>query len=1406
MTGSPALQRSGSTTSLTSVSTISSSAGTSTVGAAERKSEGYGDYESFASSNGEPGSVGSGSSRAATLAEALSQGATEGPPPDRHLSTFRFGFKGGAASKLKKEQEKQAKKEKKERKAREKEASRLLASHSRKSGGSESGSGSGSGSAIYLPSNSSTSNVSVLTSGKEFVGTHSHLREQPVERIHSSASSSHSGGTAFSDQGSPSGVSLGLFTGACFFNGCPYQSKTCPYHNKKYRKKLEEAKRLEESMKRECQQWSDSGAGGSSVASASASTADLSISTTIDGSGLPQGARSQTGADQFTPTPTPTVQSFSPPPLNIGGSGLNKPAASTSNAGSSSSSSKSTNAFKRIGNGLTSKSMVSLSREVFDGIGNTLTGGSHKKGQQEKRDRENPPLKISDPIVPPVPLHSSSSTSSVTSSTPRIYSPINDSNYRKRSPSVNAIDEAKKISQAKAIFPPPREVEQPQPQLPPQETRESILYRPPSVAESTPLPRPRIRDSQLYAPLPSYHPLAPPPPAHQNQKRQKEKEKEKDKEGKTKKAKNKDKGSEGVPLRMGFLDFGQQQDGFMFIPNHHRTMQSLQQAPSAPLNVANILHAQELEQQQEQLQQQQQRLQQPQNQGFNSNVSRHIISPNEIALVIEQEAEEIRKRQERTRLAREQELQQQRALEDEEAAAAASGSLSPPGTQQRKKSICSLPIELPMAEMSLDDTQRTSSPQGAQPSNIIISNISPPEGVIDRGPSTAPLVPSPSSTAPWMQSIPPQLPTGPRPPPGSRSNSFTTGTARTGKGSPDARARYEASDYFGPQKITTSGYFHSHAADLTVNVSGQDGGMLGQAYQSGLLSPNSPGSYSMSSPALTPSSISTVETSKTFGTPASPSSMSRMSSPTASRRSIGSMAGSMSSIPPMLERRSSSGLHLFMDHYSPNVPPVPPVPNHHAMSASVGMHTRTGSEASNGGGRSNQHGGHSPSSDRTPTGPSSQSPAPLSPIAIAALGKDLYMTPTLGMTNVMTQYRFPDTTASSATTGSLAPPLSPSARQQLMATRQIILPSPTMPSPTTAATYKFPAPKPTDEHTNQDHDYEEEGAGEAEGDDEHDDGDEDVEPTSEPEHVHKAAEPKARARSGRHSLDKEKRISFIRKGSGCSTLLGDDDGSELDDYTSHDGVSGDEDYGEDEEDGGAGAEHGDAATGATPSVQVQRSSSHRRRQRRRRHQEKQSRHHRGRSGSASSGCTTNSARKMSEGYSSSASLSSALSPPQTPLMEYNGLRKLSLFTAAFNGRPPPPLMTTTPGASSLSQVATNNNSEVEDEGESDNEGEVEEEEVQENETVEVEPVVIGTSASEGLTEKTPSPIIVTTSVSSTDVVVEASLSSPSATPVPTTAGQATLSPTGSTSPPSNTSPPAIPPRSPRRQGTNSSRP
>ncbi|KAG0261061.1 hypothetical protein DFQ27_003162 [Actinomortierella ambigua] len=1672
LSGSPARRRSGSTTSLTSVSTIGSSIGTSTAGLADRRGgEGYGDYESIAGNNGEVAGVGStgGSNRGLTLAEMLAQGPPEGPPPERNTSSaFRFGFMGGgAAAKLKKEKEKQAKLEKKERKAREKEANRLLASHNNSGGGGGghggSGSGSGSGSAIYLPSNSSTSNLSVLTAGKEPGGTSQYLRDQHKERIHSSASSSYSA-TGSSDHGSSGGVTLGIFTGACLFNGCPHQSKTCPLHNKKYRKKLEEFKRLEESMRQEEYPGVDRG-GDSSPANTVVSTGELSTTEDMPGPFLAAGPRSGLGVSLPVPPPPP----LSPPPASAGGSIVTKNSASTSKTASSTTScgTKGSQALKRVGNGLSSKSMVSLSRDVFDGLGSTLQVVSNKNRLQEKRDRESSPLKISDPFVAPLPMKSSLSSSSTTSSSPRTYSPINDNNHRKRSPSVNAIEEALKVSQARAIFPLSRDTDPSQPVL--QESREPILYRPPSVIESAPLllPRSRIRDSQLYAPLPSFHPLAPPPPAHQQQKKQKEREKEekkererekerekerererekeKEKESKNKKTKNKEKPSEGVPLRMGFLDFGQKQDGFVFIPNHHRTMQSLQQAPNAPLDVANILHAQELEYQQEQLQHEQQQQRYHQHQAFNASVSRHIISPNEITLVIEQEAEEMKKRQETMRLLREQEqLEQQRlqALEDEEAAAAAaSGTLSPPSTQRRKKSICSLPIDLPVEGLSLVDVAATpATPQGPRVSGILNNNVPVSAGPSNGGTHTTPVVPaSPSSSAPWMPSIPPQLPTGPRLPPGSRSQSFTAGTSGS---SPDARARPQGGDYFSPHEhqhqhqhqhhhspsmrfgegemrqsssvVPSSDYkmrslpppkrrqqdvptvqgpdhygnqsgqpsspvrpplhhqphqfqhqhphphhhfhqqYHPHgtephmpgsaysrgAADMTGVHSGEHVlSYFCQIGQNDALSPAvSQGSHSSSmSPALTPSSISTVETSKTFGTPASPSSITTDPSPTSTLRRTGtgssSASGSMhhqQPLSPFTDRRSSAGsssttTRVFMDHHSSNVPPVPPVPDHHhALIGAMGggmpaggggggglMRARAGSETGAGGSSSSSylqhyhhHGSSRPPLTMTLSGGRSNS-------SNSSSGSNqMHFTPTFG-TKTHTggvPYQFPDLTLTPALSLPSPlplppPPLSPSARQQLMETRPIVLYSPTRMN-----AYQFPAPRPgmspldqgrRDGETRGEEEDEEEKEEEEEDDD---DDDEEEEDEGDHEHEEEQAkegsmgassgrgqfstdepqpqpQPRPRTRNGRHSLDKQKRISFIRKGSGCSTLLGEDDEegrSSQDDDGSDCILSSQEDLSDDDDDDDDHCGVGDttSATRRSSSSSCASSSSHRqhhrqrRRQKQQQQQQQQRRHRRSyqakrgggggqqddgsRRGSACSSHSERSAthlgaRRMSEGcggYSSSASLSSALSPPLTPMMEHHGLRKLSLFTAAFNGRPPPPLMTmASVGSSSLSQVETSHASESEDEEveqpQQQDEQEDEEEEKEEEKEEEGEVMVKEKEEAQDVEEPLPpsvlpsedveleaggvmmslSPMVVVTNDANAnvDVVVPTTTTTTTTTslpplvplsppPVSTPPPIPPMSPTRLATASGLASPPAIPPRSPRRQGTASSRP
>ncbi|KAF9904588.1 hypothetical protein EC991_002577 [Linnemannia zychae] len=87
-------------------------------------------------------------------------------------------------------------------------------------------------------------------------------------------------------------------------------------------------------------------------------------------------------------------------------------------------------------------------------------------------------------------------------------------------------------------------------------------------------------------------------------------------------------------------------DGNYFVANHHRTMQKLQLTRKPQSQQQQFIDQQQQFHQQQQQQQQQQQYQQQQSELFKGvGVSRHIVAPDELALAIEMEAEEMRRRQ-----------------------------------------------------------------------------------------------------------------------------------------------------------------------------------------------------------------------------------------------------------------------------------------------------------------------------------------------------------------------------------------------------------------------------------------------------------------------------------------------------------------------------------------------------------------------------------------------------------------------------------------------------------------------------------------------------------------------------------------------------------------------------------------
>ncbi|KAF9580274.1 Rho GTPase-activating protein 22 [Lunasporangiospora selenospora] len=400
---------------------------------------------------------------------------------------------------------------------------------------------------------------------------------------HSSAGSSHSG-----NGGGGSSPAIKFFTaGACLYSGCPNQAKSCTLHNKKYRQLLCGGSK------------SGSGAGGSNGSSGEKEPKDggNKKSRNFWSSTLDKSSR-QNQVDQLS------VNTLAPPPSQ---------SLTSSRSDESLSPSIGDSTTLKSGRGLSSKSMTSLSHE------NEFS------------------------IDAPIPKPSSHLLSLVSSPT------------RQRSPSVSVVDDAILAAQQEHLL---------------QQQHQSRFYSD-LIQPITTGPHP----TRSQTPPPGHFSAAPtvqPPRAVSSASVRPHGNSISNGSGSLKNSNSLKRtglpsGSEfGVPSPTTTTDFDVSSalGSGLFVANHHRTMQKLQAQgtqlkkslsggplpppPPPPPGKAWSPHQQ---QQQPSIHQQQQLShypQQPQQYSlYNGGVSRHIVAPEELAMAIEQEAQEMRRRQEK---------------------------------------------------------------------------------------------------------------------------------------------------------------------------------------------------------------------------------------------------------------------------------------------------------------------------------------------------------------------------------------------------------------------------------------------------------------------------------------------------------------------------------------------------------------------------------------------------------------------------------------------------------------------------------------------------------------------------------------------------------------------------------------
>ncbi|KAG0306287.1 hypothetical protein BGZ98_002660 [Dissophora globulifera] len=409
----------------------------------------------------------------------------------------------------------------------------------------DNGAGTTESNNVQGPTKNSGGNVGANHGPKLFgfvTGGKHRKKERPGNS--SSASSSHSG------SGSANSSGLKLFTsGICSYSGCVQQAKTCIYHNKKYR--------LEQSRREDPKGQEKAAEGGKSK------------------------KFWQGGSDRSQGTMSALAS-----PLPLSSHGFSSPTSSSfSGAGGGS-------------RGLSSKSMVSLSRD------SDMT--------MEASSAPLPPGHLLGMVTSPA---------------------------KRRSPSVSVVDDALVATQQQMQ----QQQQQQQRQRQPRQPYVSAPIQPlPSIlTTNSKMPPPAAAPIQALLPPPhhvsiaSHHQQPQPAPQGESELLNRNMEAQ-------------------IGPDFGAFDptnkstlAGSALDGKFFVANHHRTMQTLQ-AKMHPAALPNVpAKSQSPLPTVPQLSdiQLQQRLLQQQTNDYNGGVSRRIIAPDELALAIREEAEEMQRKQ-----------------------------------------------------------------------------------------------------------------------------------------------------------------------------------------------------------------------------------------------------------------------------------------------------------------------------------------------------------------------------------------------------------------------------------------------------------------------------------------------------------------------------------------------------------------------------------------------------------------------------------------------------------------------------------------------------------------------------------------------------------------------------------------